>query len=187
MAAQISLQRRHSCLRTAVYGLQAKKDRVQFETELSTHGSHLGSLPQSNLAAWPEAVQSLVRTKVDAAVGETHATLHDSAITALEQADAERTILKRELQQTTSRASDLEARWQVSQAQEEQLRGELREQEAALQQQISALQLKLERVAAASTHMQGPDDRAKQQLREAEVCWLLIECHYPNPAYLAGL
>lgn len=165
-----------------VHESQAKKDRVQFETELSTHGSHLGSLPHSNLAAWPEAVQILVRMKVDAAVAEARETLQANAMTALEEAEAERIILKHELQQTTSRARDLEAGWQVSHAREQQLREELREQEAALQQQISALQLKLERVAAANTHMLGPDDSAKQQLRDAEVRCLPRECHSPNPA-----
>lgn len=153
--------------------VQAKKDRVQFETEMSKHGSYLASLPQSNLAAWPEAVQSLVQATVDAAVGEVRVGLQADAMIALEEADTERHALQQELQQATGRARELEASLRHSEVNEQQLRRELQEQEAALQEQISALQLRLVRAAAAATHMHGSDDSLKKQLRDVEVCYLL--------------
>lgn len=149
--------------------LQAKKDRIQFETEMSKNGTYLASLPQSNLDAWPESVQSLVKGKVDAAVEEARAKLQAEAVTALDEVDSQRISLQAELEHAMARASRLEEAWRSCEANEEQLREELRAQEGALQEQVSALHLRLERGAAANTSEQGIDEADRIRLKEAEV------------------
>eukprot|EP00892_Ulva_mutabilis_P007322 jgi/Ulvmu1/4962/UM207_0006.1 len=147
---------------------QAKQDRVQFETEMSKSGSYFACLPQSDVDAWPEPVQSLVRSKVGAAVEEARTKLQAQAVAALNEEESQRSCLNAQLQQATARAHGLEVELHACQAHEQQVREELRAQEAALQAQISGLQLRLERAVALAAPAQGAQETAQERLRQSE-------------------
>lgn len=163
--------------------MQAKKDRVEFETEISKHESHLGSLPHSSLTAWPPAVQRLVHSQVQSAVGDVRKTMQADAMAALEESRLQKDALKQELRLARFRASDSELCAQASDATAQQLRDELREQETALQEQISSLQLQLQRLETSQNCIQGSGNE-EGQLKDLKARFLHSMCTVRIPHIL---
>lgn len=148
--------------------LQAKKDRVRYDTEMSRSDSLLDSLPSNDVAQWPEPVQALVASQVAAAVEDARSLLQAEAETAVDDLEEQLTSLQQQLAESKSLAAAMSERLNVAQEQSQHLETELKGQEVAMQTQISELKAQLQRVSAGESVEEGLD--AERRTWQVQLC-----------------
>ena len=163
--------------------VQAKKDRVRYDTEMSKSDGLLRSLPANDVAQWPEPVRALVASQVSAAVQEARSLLQGEAGTAVEALEEQLVGLQQQLADRTAAEAAASARLAAAQEHSQHLETELREQEAAMQAQISALQSELQHASAGHSAQDGLEaERRSWQARPPVTSCLppahnILTCH----------
>lgn len=135
--------------------LQAKKDRVRYDTEMSKSDRFLDSLPANDVTQWPEPVKTLVAAQVSAAVEDARSVLQGEAETAVDDLEEQLEGLQQQLAESKSTAAALSEQLSVSQEQSQHLETELMEQEVAMQAQIADLQAQLQQANAGESVEDG--------------------------------
>lgn len=137
--------------------MQAKKDRVRYDTEMSRSDGFLDSLSPSDLAQWPEPVKALVASQVAAAVEDARSVLQREAEAAVESLEEQLVSFQQQLAESKSMVATLSERLSAAQEHSQHLETELKGQEVAMQAQISDLQTQLQRESATKSLDSGAD------------------------------
>jgi chromosome segregation ATPase len=157
--------------------LQAKKDRVRYDTEISRSDGFLESLPADDLGRWPEPVKALVASQVAAAVEDARTVLQQEAEAAVEVVEVLLNGAQQQLAESQAMVAAMSERIRVSQEHSQHLETELREQEIAMQAQISELQVQLQQASAGKSLKEVLEaERHAWQVRFAartSFCWAM--------------